>query len=135
MGEPTSKVRNKEISEMFDYSFAQYSMKKILKSNVIGKYKVDGGKQEYASVVASEDVSALVKKGDDIKEYSYDVVVDNLKAPLKKDDRVGQLSIKKDDDIIRKIDLTISENIPKINLFQLFLRNVKNIVIGNMSLK
>ena len=135
MGEPTSKMRNKEISEMFDYSFAQYSMKKIINTNIIGKYKVDGGKTEYTKIVTADDVSALVKKGDDVKDYSYTVKVKNLKAPLKKEDKVGELSIKKSGKVIRKIDLIVPLDVPKISFFGLYLRNLKNIVIGNMSLK
>lgn len=135
MGEPTSKMRNKEISEMFDYSFAQYSMKKIINTNIIGKYKVDGGKTEYTKIVTADDVSALVKKGDDIKDYSYTVKVKDLKAPLKKEDKVGELSIKKSGKVIRKIDLIVPLDVPKISFFGLYLRNLKNIIIGNMSLK
>ncbi len=133
MGEPTSKMRNKEISEMFDYSFAWYSMKNIAGSRKIGKYKVDGGKREYVEVVSKEDISALIKKGDDIKNYSYDVKIDSLSAPIKKGDTVGKVDIKKDGKTIRSIDLTVSEDVGKINFFGLFLRNIKDMVTGNVN--
>ena len=46
MGEATSKIRNKEISEMLDYSFAQYKIEDLLKSkNSLGKYRVNSGKE------------------------------------------------------------------------------------------
>jgi len=135
MGEPTSKMRNKEISEMFDYSFAQYNMKRILNSNTIGKYKVEGGKEEYINVDVKEPASVLVRKGEDVKEYSYDVFVDDLKAPLKKNKTVGKLNIRKGKELVRTIDLIVSKNIPKINILELFLRNMKNIIAGNINLE
>ena len=135
MGEPTSKMRNKEISEMFDYSFAQYNMKKLLNNNTVGKYKVEGGKEEFINVEIKEPVSALVKKGEDIKGYSYDVTVNSLKAPLKKNTIVGKINIKKEKEIIRTIDLIVSKDVPKINFLELFLRNVRNIIAGNINLK
>ena len=35
MGEPTSKMRNKEISEMLDYAFAHYSSDSLFKNNFL----------------------------------------------------------------------------------------------------
>jgi len=128
-------MRNKEISEMFDYSFAQYNMKRILNSNTIGKYKVEGGKEEYINVDVKEPASVLVRKGEDVKEYSYDVFVDDLKAPLKKNKTVGKLNIRKGKELVRTIDLIVSKNIPKINILELFLRNMKNIIAGNINLE
>ena len=133
MGEPTSKMRNKEISEMFDYSFAWYGMKRIAPSRKVGKYKIDGGKKEYVDVVSKKDISALIKKGEDIDKYSYDVKIDSLSAPIKKGDNVGKVNIIKDGVILRSISLTVSEDVDKINFFGLLLRNIKDMVIGNIN--
>ena len=66
MGEPTSKMRNKEISEMFDYAFAHYSTIDLLKGKEdLGKYRVDSGVDEYVKVVPMEEVSSLRKKGEE----------------------------------------------------------------------
>lgn len=134
MGEPTSKMRNKEISEMFDYSFAWYSMKKITPSRKLGKYKVDGGKKESVEVVSKEDISALIKKGEDINNYSYDVKINPLSAPIKKGDNVGKVNIIKDGVVLRSISLTVSEDAYKINFFGLLLRNIKDMVTGNINI-
>lgn len=41
MGEPDSKIRNAEVTEMLDYAFAQYELKEILaKDSIVGKTDV-----------------------------------------------------------------------------------------------
>ncbi len=135
MGEATSKIRNKEISEMLDYSFAQYKIEDLLKSkNSLGKYRVNSGKDEFAEVVPKEAATLLMKKGDTFDDVSYDVDINNLKAPLKKGDIVGKLNIKGNGKVVRTVPLTINKNVLKINLFELFLRNVKDIIIGNINI-
>lgn len=133
MGEPTSKMRNKEISEMFDYSFAQYEIKDLMQSKNLGKYRVDSGKQEYVTVIPKGEVTALKKKGEDTSKLNYDVDINNLKAPLKKGDRVGVLNLKEDGKVIRKIDLTVDKDISQINFFELYLRNMKDMILGNVN--
>lgn len=134
MGEPTSKMRNKEISEMFDYSFAQYEIKNILKNKDLGKYRVDSGKEQYTNIIPKDEVTFLKKKGEDTSKLNYDIDVSDLKAPLKKGDIVGVLNLKEDGKIIRKIDLTVDKDISKINFLELLFRNIKDIILGNINL-
>ena len=134
MGEPTSKMRNKEISEMFDYSFAQYKISNLLKNKSIGKYRVDSGKDEYVNVIPSEEATVLMKKGEKDLNIKYDTIINNLKAPLRKGDVIGELKIKENGNIIRKVNLTVDKDISKINFIELFLRNLKDIIIGNINI-
>ena len=57
-----------------------------------------------------------------------------LKAPLKKGDKVGQLYIKENGKIIRTINLTVNKDIPKANIFELYLQYLKDVVTSNISL-
>ena len=135
MGEPTSKMRNKEISEMFDYSFAQYQTEDLLKSkNTLGKYRVDNGNEEYVNIIPKTSANVLRKKGEQKGTATYDVDINNLKAPLKKGDNVGTLKIKENGKTVRTIQLTVDKNISKINFISLFLRNLKDMLTGNLSI-
>ena len=135
MGEPTSKVRNKEISEMFDYSFAQYQTEDLLKGKTsLGKYWVDSGKEEFTNVIPYEEAKIIRKKGDKALKYSYDVNIDSLKAPLKIGDIIGNLRIKADGKLIRDVPLTVDRNVFKINFIELFMRNIRDITMGKLSI-
>lgn len=132
MGEPTSKMRNKEISEMLDYAFAHYSSKNLFKNNILGNYAVDGGKKEYIKVSFQEMPTVVKKKGDSKKNITYDVKISNLKAPIKKGDVVGKLIIKDNGNVVRTVNLTALEDNLKINFFELLIRNIRDMIIGNI---
>ncbi len=135
MGEPDSKTRNQEVSEMLDYSFAQYQLETLLTdSSSLGKYEITKAKQKYTEIVPKEDVTVLRKKGDKIGNATYEVKLNDLKAPIEKGDVIGKLTIKEDGKNIRTIDLTTKEDIQKANLGQLYLRYLKDIFTGDITI-
>lgn len=126
MGEESSQTRNKEVSEMLDYMYAQYELKTLLtKDHVLGKQEVDRGILRYVDIIPSIDVTLLNKKIDKDKNYTYDVSIDKIKAPIKVGDKVGTLYVKADGESVKEIDLTVKENVKKANLFQLYFRYLK----------
>ena len=134
MGEETSKIRNQEVSEMLDYAFAQYKVVNMLSNKNLGKYRVSNGKEEYVNVVPTSEVTMLKKKSESNDNLSYEVKVKNLKAPIKKGDNIGNLIIKENGNAVRTLTLTTDKDIPKASFLDLFLRNIKDMIIGNMGL-
>lgn len=133
MGEPDSKTRNAEITSMLDYAFAQYEIETVLSTeSVLGKRKVEKGKDEYVTIVPTKNINLLYKKTDDRKNVTYDVKIDSLKAPIKKGDIVGKVEIKDGNNILNTIDVTVNNDVKKANVFELYLRNLKNIFNGNI---
>lgn len=136
MGEPDSKTRNKEVTELLDYAYAQYDLDTIISSKkVIGKKNVNKGKQKYAELILTEDVNSLIKKGEKNKNVTYEINVDNLTAPLKNGDVVGNLTLKEKNTPIKTIDITVKEDIKKANLLDMYLMYIKDIVSGEINLK
>lgn len=132
MGEPKSDTRNEEVKEMLDYGFAQYELETMLSTKSILKTKeVDKGKKRYAKLVPTQNINFLNKKTDGKRNASYEVKINNLKAPIKIGDKVGTLIIKESNKT-REVDITVLENIEKANLLELFSRNLKDIVTGNI---
>ena len=135
MGEPDSKMRNKEVSEMLDYSFAQYKTENLLKNKTtIGKYDVDKGESKYAVIVPKGEATVLRKKGERIGNAKYEVKLNNLKAPIKKNEVVGKLRIKENGKLLRTIDLITNKEIRKANIGQLYLRYLEDIFKGNITI-
>ena len=133
MGEPDSKTRNAEITSMLDYAFAQYEIETVLSTDsVLGKRKVEKGKDEYVTIVPTKNINLLYKKTDDRKNVTYDVKIDSLKAPIKKGDIVGKVEINDGNNILNTIDVTVNNDVKKANVFELYLRNLKNIFNGNI---
>lgn len=128
MGEPDSETRNKDVSSVFDYVYAQYGLQKIVDTEtILEEVNVEKGKVESIGIVAKEEVNDLYNKNDGTGNFTYEVEVDNLKAPLSKGDVVGKLTLKENNNVIRTIDLTIKEDVKKANIFELYLRYLKQI--------
>ena len=128
MGEPDSETRNKDVSSVFDYVYAQYGLQKIVDTEtILEEVSVEKGKVESIGIVAKEEVNDLYNKNDGTGNFTYEVEVDNLKAPLSKGDVVGKLTLKEDNNVIRTIDLTVKEDVKKANIFELYLRYLKQI--------
>ena len=132
--EDESKVRNKEVTELLDYGFNTYKVIPIRKKNeVIDKVKVDKADIKEIEVILSEDANVLVKKGDLEKTYKENVIINDIKPPLKKGDKVGTLELYNNGKKINKFDLIINKDINKRRLLPVLLDNLKDIIIGNLS--
>ncbi len=135
MGEPDSKTRNKEVSEMLDYSFAQYKIEDLLKNKpTLGKYEATKAKQKYVEIIPKEQATVLKKKSEKVGNATYEVKLKDLKAPIKKGEVVGKLNIKEDGKHIRTIDLTIKNDLKKANIGELYLRYLKDILTGDIAI-
>ena len=131
--EDESKVRNKEITELLDYGFNTYKVIPIKKKNeVIDKAKVDKADVKEIEITLKEDANVLVKKGDLEKTYKEKVIVNDIKPPLKKGDKVGTLELYNNGKKINEFDLVTNININKRKLLPVLLDNLKDIVIGNL---
>ena len=135
MGEPDSKTRNAEVTAMLDYAFAQYEIEQVLSTDsILGKKEVEKGKQRVAVLVPTENINLLHKKLENKKNVTYELNVNKLVAPIKVGDIVGTIDVKEDDNVIKTINITVKEDIEKANIFELYLRNITDILSGNINL-
>lgn len=133
MNEPNSNTRNSETTAMLDYGFNMYGMEQLLnKDNVLGKIKVDLGEKEYVEVVSKEEVNILNNKNSNKRNVTYKVELNDVKAPIAKGDTVGKINVIENNKTIMTVDVTVKEDIDKANIFISYLRNLKNIVSGNI---
>ena len=133
MGEESSKVRNSEVSTMLDYAYAQYKLDRLYsKGDIIDNKKVYNSNIDKIDLVLSEDVTFLKKKTDAKEEYTYEVLINDLVAPIKTSDKVGTLKIMKDNKVIKEVDLNVKNDVEKANIFTLFMNNLKDTLTFNI---
>ncbi|MEH7460695.1 D-alanyl-D-alanine carboxypeptidase family protein [Bacillus thuringiensis] len=125
MGSPTSKERNAEVTKLLDYAFSQYMTKKMYtRGEKIQTVKVGKGKKETVDLVASENVSLLMKKGETMKNIKKEVVAEEkVKAPIKKGDALGTLVIKKGNEVLLKQTIVAKEDVAAASWWELFKRS------------
>jgi D-alanyl-D-alanine carboxypeptidase (penicillin-binding protein 5/6) len=135
MGEPESSTRNAEVSRMLDYGFNQYEVERILSKNTdLGSVRIDKGSPELVGIRPVQNINVLNKKGEDKKEVTYQIKLDKIKAPIKIGDKVGTLTIIENNKELMKINITVKEEVKKARFFTLYLRHIKDILLGNIKI-
>lgn len=131
MGEPDSATRNDEVSGMLDYGFAQYNLKKVLSTNLpIKEVKLSKSKKDKVSLVPIEDVNIVYKKVDKEPNITYKVDIKKINAKINKGDVVGNVKLYNNNELIDTVELTVFEDVKKLNLVELFLKNLKEIILA-----
>ena len=93
VGAPDSKTRFKEVSDMFNYAFANYESKLYLEQNAnVGDVTVQGGKEASVEAVADGKLLAFGKKGNTDCQVTVELQ-DSVKAPVMRGDVVGTATL------------------------------------------
>lgn len=125
LDEPTSEIRNKEVSEMLDYAFAQYELATAIDTTeIVATEKVEKGYLEQVEIIPLKKVTYLKNKLEEKARIDYTIDVKRLAAPINKGDVVGSMRVKIDN-YYEVVDLTVKENVSKITFMQLLGRKLK----------
>lgn len=136
MGEETSDKRSSDITNMLNYGFNSYKNVVLYsKENSLGTKRVENGEEETINLTLKDDYTKLLKNTDDTPNYSYNIAVDSLKAPLKKGEVYGKAEVIENGKVIDTLDVTVSKDIAKASYFKLLSRNIKNISAGKILIK
>jgi serine-type D-Ala-D-Ala carboxypeptidase (penicillin-binding protein 5/6) len=126
MGSPTAKIRDAFAMEKFKKAFAQYRMLSIVKKGELidkdiiledGKYRKTKGvaKASFLYPIAN-DKKATIKK--------EVVVPETIKGEIAEGQKLGEIVIKLDNEVIGKLDIVSPVYIPKANLFTRIIRKI-----------
>lgn len=131
MKEPDTTTRNSEVTEMLDYGYAKYKLEKVVdKNDVLKEIKIPKAKDETVKIVPVNDVNIIMNKSTKLGNITYDLNINKITVPTKKGTCVGKLSIKENNKIVDTINVTIKEDVTKVNIFKLYLRTLKDIITG-----
>ena len=132
MGEETSEIRSKDIVELLDYGFNNYKLRTIFKNNInLGKVRVNNGKKDYVELKLMSNVTDLNVVEEDPK-YDHKIKINELNAPISVGDVVGALDLYKNGKKINSYNITVKESIKKANIFDLYKKNFRYLVSGNI---
>ena len=92
IGAKDSKTRFKEVSDLFNYAFANYQTQVYLSPADVKQLTVDGGKQQYVVVAPVQKLFAFGKKGEKAYTVEYNIP-DSVKAPINKGQVVGNAKL------------------------------------------
>ncbi len=133
MGASDSKSRNSNMATLLDYGFNSYEMQvEVKKGEVVSKKNLTKAEDETISIVPKEDVSVLVEKGEEKKSLNYEMKLNKLKLPIKKDQKIGILKLKDGNKVISTVDLTVNKDVNKASIIKLYKRSIRNVITGGI---
>jgi D-alanyl-D-alanine carboxypeptidase (penicillin-binding protein 5/6) len=125
LGEPDTKTRNAEVSRLFDYAFSQYKQVPIIKQgDTLGIVKVEKGLQRELPIKADKPYTVLMKKSQKPESIQHEVILNAVKAPVKKGQPIGKIVIRSDGGVIDEIEILAPETIEKAGWWRLFKRTL-----------
>ncbi len=128
MGAESSKIRFSEASRLLDYGFANYEAVKLAESGqVMGSLMVEKASPQMVSAVTREAVTVLIPKGQKDSITSETSFVEDLKAPLSREDRVGELKVYREGTVIGTYPLYAQEAVERVGLGELYLRLIQSL--------
>lgn len=111
MGAKTKADRAQYTKDMLNYVKENIETKKILdKTKYIKRIKNNSSKLGYVDLVPQKDVDRITLKN---INYNLDLEIQDLKLPLTKDTKVGEIKVKNGDTILDTVDLIANENYEK----------------------
>ena len=102
------------------------------KEQKIKNIKLNKTKQNEVNLVLENDVAIINKKGEEIKDYSYEIKLNDINLPIKKGEVLGRLELKSDNKIISSTNLLADRNLEKANIFTQYLRVIGHALSGSI---
>ncbi len=124
---PNSKKRFNEVSNLFNYGFENYTTKEIIKEGecLDATVTINNSKIKSPKLTVLNSIYDTLKKGESVAyDYNYSIK-NNLKAPLKRGDVVGEITIYSNNVEIANTKIILLEDLPKNSYFDC----IKDVVI------
>lgn len=119
LGAENSKTRFNESATLLNFGFANFESQKLVDSSVaIANVQVVKGKKESVDVFAEETFAAVTRKGSK-SGYNTSVEIESsITAPTHAGDKVGEVVVTKDGNVIKKIPVVLRDNIKHLSWFE-----------------
>ena len=123
----TSAIRFKEAQKLLDYGFSNFQYVECSKKDDIVKtLNVDKGITGTIDAIFENDSGCLIKKGKSKDITSNINLNDKLSAPIKKGQKLGEVTYSIDNEIISNVNIVAKEDVKKLNLVNMSARVVEN---------
>ena len=133
LGEENGKKRNNETMALLDYGFNNIRFNKIKdKGDIIKKINIEKSNKKDINLVLENDLGVVEDKNSNKHKYKYDISINELKLPIKKNSIVGKVIIKENNKKVGSSNLIVTEDIKNISYINLFIDSLKNIVSGTI---
>ncbi len=133
MGADTKDNRSTDTISMMEYGYSTYGTNTVLNKNKYsGTIKINNAMNREVKYYLSDDVKLVVKKGIKDVNYKLDKKLYNVKAPLKKDSKVGKLTVTYENKNY-EYDLIVKEEVKKSTYLNTIKNNLRDVITGSLT--
>ena len=127
LGAQTSDERFELTQELLDYGFANYKLDNIkIDNSQLKTVKMKNGVDKFITPECELNKKLLLPKNSDKITYEYSFL-DEVKAPVKKGDRLGVITVYSGNKKISSIELKSDKNIKSVTFLYIFKKMFNNI--------
>lgn len=130
LGSPTSKDRFAAASSLLNFGFSNYAVTEYgEKGEDVREIRVKQGKENVVLAKVAENSSVLIKKGREKDVKTHINLPEELNAPIKKGEIIGEIIVTLDGKNISRTDLIAGSEVKKKNIFDNFKALFKDYIV------
>lgn len=118
---------------LIDYALENYSIRTIIDDKApYTEIEINSAENKNIEIFPAKSYKTLASKSN---KYVLKSNIDKeIKPPLKKGDKVGELSLLKEDKLVTKVDLIVNRDVEKAGTFSRILRAIQKFFtsLGNL---
>ncbi|WP_415295845.1 D-alanyl-D-alanine carboxypeptidase family protein [Candidatus Pelagibacter sp. Uisw_113] len=136
-GFKTKGSRSYESNKLLNYGLSQFATIEIAKQNqIFTDLEVWQGKKAIVNAYINQDIYKTLLKSESLNRQKYLKVTVNykgpLKAPIKKDDVIGKLTIVYKNELVSEHDLFAYEEVKRLNVFSRLIKSINFLIWGDV---
>ena len=136
-GFKTKGSRSYESNKLLNYGLSQFATIEIAKQNqIFTDLEVWQGKKAIVNAYINQDIYKTLLKSESLNRQKYLKVTVNykgpLKAPIKKDDVIGKLTIVYKNELVSEHDLFAYEEVKRLNVFARLIKSINFLIWGDV---
>ena len=126
----TKDNRSSDTIGMMEYGYSMYGSETILnKKDYFGTINIKGSENRNYKYYLDNDIKVIVDKDRKDIKYTTEVKLNDVKAPIEKGSKVGELILKYDNNTYI-YDLVVQDEVKKATFLKIFFSNLKDVVTG-----
>lgn len=132
MKSSSGDTRSKDTTTLLTYGFNSFKSNIIFsKDKELGEVEVLNGKKEKVKIYLKENVTEVLGVTEKTNDYSFNIKVNKIKAPMKKNTIVGMAEvIDNEGNILTEVEIVIHEDLEKANFWNYLSKNLRLITSG-----
>ena len=127
----TSTNRFQSAKALLDYGFANFALVSAEPDAPLGTVKVVLGRESVLTPILQESAPVLIEKGEQAQVTKTVELPSELTAPIQAGQQIGTLTIRTDSRVLAKIPILAPTAVEKLSLWQMTVRILKKLCMGN----